>query len=170
MYSLIKLDQSYKSFHEYTRDFNSSYSYLKDDISVKAASYLYIGGLRNGSLRADLMSNWHARKYATLMALHTDVAKNSLWRSSIVIKPKTGGSNTHQNKGKTPMTQPNFKRPQLSNFGHKILAVTAALEAVVINVPQAVRDRGDKQRTIKQILKGLQSHYFFQQKYETGEE
>ena len=53
------------------------------------------------------------------MALQTDVAKNSLWRSWTVITPRTGGSNTHQNKGKSPMTQPNFKRPQLSNFGQK---------------------------------------------------
>jgi hypothetical protein len=29
----------------------------------------------------------------------------------------TGGSNTHQNKGKNHVTQPNFKRPQQSNFG-----------------------------------------------------
>ncbi len=36
-----------------------------------------------------------------------------------MITPKTGGSNTLQNKGKSPMTQPNFKRPQLSNFGQK---------------------------------------------------
>ena len=78
MYSLIKLDQSDKSLHEYTQDFNNSYSYWKDDISIKVASYLYIGGLKNGSLRADLMSNWQAGKYATLMALQTDAAKNSL--------------------------------------------------------------------------------------------
>jgi hypothetical protein len=45
LYSLIKLYQSDKSLHEYTQDFNSSYSYSKDDISVKVASYLYIGGL-----------------------------------------------------------------------------------------------------------------------------
>ncbi len=35
-----------------------------------------------------------------------------------MITSKTGDSNTHQNKGKSPITQPNFKRPQLSNFGH----------------------------------------------------
>ncbi len=157
MYSIIKLDQPNKSLHDYTQDFRSSYSNWKDDISVKVASYLYIGGLRNGSLRADLMSNWQAGKYATLMALQTDAAKNSLWRSSIVITPGIGDSNSHQNKGKSPMTQPNFKRPQLSNFGQKNLAVTAALEAIVIKVPPAVRDRGDSQMMIKQILKGLQS-------------
>jgi hypothetical protein len=76
VYSLIKLDQSDKSLHEYTQEFNSSYTYWKDDISVKFASYLYIGGLKNSSLRADLMSNWQSRKYATLMALQMDDAKN----------------------------------------------------------------------------------------------
>ncbi len=42
MYSLIKLDQYDKSLHEYTQEFNSSYSNWKDDIPDKAASYLYI--------------------------------------------------------------------------------------------------------------------------------
>ena len=46
LYSLVKLDQFVKSLHEYTQEFNSSYSYWKDDISVKAATYLYIGGLK----------------------------------------------------------------------------------------------------------------------------
>ncbi len=36
-----------------------------------------------------------------------------------MITPRTGGSSSHQNKGKSPMTQPNFKRPQLSNLGQK---------------------------------------------------
>jgi hypothetical protein len=123
LYVLIKLDQSDRSLHDYTQDFNSSYAYWKDDISVKVASYLYIGGLKNGSLRADLMSNWQTGKYATLMALQTDAAKNSLWRSSTVITPRTsprfGGSGSHQNKGKAPMTQPTSKRPQFSNSGQK---------------------------------------------------
>ena len=45
IYSLIKLDQIDKSLREYTREFNNSYIYWKDDISVKVAAYLYIGGL-----------------------------------------------------------------------------------------------------------------------------
>ena len=99
LYSLIKLDQFDKSLHEYTQEFNSSYSYWKDDISVKVAAYLYIGGLKNGSVRADLMTNWQTGKYATLMELQTDAAKNSLWRSSTVITPRTGSSSSHHNKG-----------------------------------------------------------------------
>jgi len=57
LYSLIKLDQIGKSLHEYTQEFNNSYSYWKDDISVKVAAYQYIGGLKNGSVRADLRTN-----------------------------------------------------------------------------------------------------------------
>ncbi len=52
------------------------------------------------------MSNLQAGKYA----------KNILWRSSTLITPMIGGPNTHQIKG--TMTQPNFKRPQPSNFGN----------------------------------------------------
>ncbi len=51
------------------------------------------------------------------MALQTDVAKNRLWRSSTVITPRTGGSDTHQNKEKSTMTQPGFKRPRPSSIG-----------------------------------------------------
>jgi len=53
LYSLIKLDQIDKSLHEDTQEFNNSYSYWKDAISVKVAAYLYIRGLKNGSVRAD---------------------------------------------------------------------------------------------------------------------
>ena len=44
LYSLIKFDQFDISHREYTHDFNSSYSYWKDEISVKAEAYLYTGG------------------------------------------------------------------------------------------------------------------------------
>ena len=42
---------------------------------MKVAAYLYIGGLNNGSVRANLMTNWQPGKYATLMELQTDAAK-----------------------------------------------------------------------------------------------
>jgi hypothetical protein len=58
LYSLIKLDHFDKPLHEDTHEFNSSNSYWKDDISVNSAAYLYIGGLKVGALRADLMTNW----------------------------------------------------------------------------------------------------------------
>jgi hypothetical protein len=60
LYSLIKLYQFDKCLHEYSRVFNSSYSYWKGDmyISVKTAAYMYIGGLKVGALRANSMTNW----------------------------------------------------------------------------------------------------------------
>ena len=73
--------------------------FWKDDISVKVDAYLYIGGLKNGSVRADFMINWQTVKYVTLIELQNDVAKNSLWRSSTIITPRLGGSNSHHNKG-----------------------------------------------------------------------
>jgi hypothetical protein len=119
VYSLIKLDQIDKSLHEYTQEFNNSYSYWKDDISVKVAAYPYIGGLKNGSVRADLMTNWQTGKCATLMELQTDAAKNSLWRSSTVITPRSGSLNSHHNKGKPPMLQSTSKRHHPIVFKHQ---------------------------------------------------
>jgi hypothetical protein len=115
LYSLIKLDQLDKSLHEYTQEFNSSYSYWKDDISVKVAAYLYIGGLKVGALRADLMTNWQAGKYDSLISLQNDAAKNSLWRSARVNTPRSGTLANTQNKGKGPMPTPSFKHQYGSN-------------------------------------------------------
>ena len=56
LYSLIKLDQVDESLHEYAQEFDISYNYWKDDISVKVAVYLNIGGLKNGSVRENLMT------------------------------------------------------------------------------------------------------------------
>jgi hypothetical protein len=58
------------------------------------------------------MTNWHTGKYATLMELQNDANKNYLWRSSIIVTLISGGSNSHKNKGKNPMTQPTPKRHQ----------------------------------------------------------
>jgi hypothetical protein len=58
LYYVINLDQIDKSLHEYTQEFNSSYTYWKDDISVKIVVHMYIDGLNNGSVRADSMTNW----------------------------------------------------------------------------------------------------------------
>ncbi len=90
LYSLIILYKFVKSLHGYTQDLNNFYSYWKDDISVKVAVYLYIGGLKVGALRSDLMTKWHAHKDDTLIVLQNDVAKNSLWRSAAVNTPKFG--------------------------------------------------------------------------------
>ena len=85
---LITLDQFDKSLLEYTHELKSSYSYWKDGISVKAAAYLYIGGLKVKALRADLMTNWQACKYDSLIALQNVAAKKSLWRSPTVNIPR----------------------------------------------------------------------------------
>ena len=51
------------------------------------------------------------------MDLQNDDAKNSLWRSSTIITPRTRGSNSHHGKGKAPMPQPTSKRLQPIGFG-----------------------------------------------------
>jgi hypothetical protein len=50
------------------------------------------------------------------MALHNDVAKNSLWPSTTVITPRFGGFATTQNKGKNHNPSPSYKRPRLNHF------------------------------------------------------
>ena len=111
LYALIKLDQLDKSLYNYTHEFNSSLSFWKDDISIKAAAYTYIAGLKVGALRADLMTNWQASNYSSLLALQNDDAKNSLWRSTAGISPSSGSFCTTQNKGMAPMPTPSYKRP-----------------------------------------------------------
>ena len=78
---------------------------------------MYLGGLKNGSVRAILMANWQTGKYASLMDLQNDDAKNYLWRSSTIITPRSGGSNSRHDKGKAHMQQPNAKRPQPIVYG-----------------------------------------------------
>jgi len=51
------------------------------------------------------------------MDLQNDTAKNSLWRSSAIITPRTKGSNSHHGKGKAPIPPPMSKRLQSTSFG-----------------------------------------------------
>ena len=88
VYFLIKLDQIDTSIHEFTQEFSYSYSYWKDDISVKAVAYLYIGGFIVGALRTDLMTKVQAGKYDSLLILQNDVAKNILWHLTSVNNSK----------------------------------------------------------------------------------
>ena len=71
---------------------------------------MYIGGLKVGALRADLMTNWHANKYASLIALQNDGAKNSLQRSIAVNISRSVNSGTTQNKDKALMPMSTYKR------------------------------------------------------------
>ena len=84
---------------------------MEDDVSLKAVAYLYIGGLKVGALRADLMTHRQACKYDSLLTLHNDDVKNSLWRSAAVNIPRKSISATTQNMGKAPMPMPSYKRP-----------------------------------------------------------
>ena len=50
LYSLIRIHQGDKSLTNYTQELNSSCAYWKNSIEIKAAVYIYIGGLKNGAL------------------------------------------------------------------------------------------------------------------------
>ena len=63
LYALTELKQNESNLHDYTLSFNNSYSYWKTDITERATADLYIGGLKNGALRAHLMTNWNSNKY-----------------------------------------------------------------------------------------------------------
>jgi hypothetical protein len=75
---LIELNQNGESLTKYTRAFNCSYGYLKNDISLKAAAIWYIKGLKSPSLSAQLWSNWINGKYIDLLTLQTDAIDISL--------------------------------------------------------------------------------------------
>ncbi len=94
MYSLIQVKQNDKSLTAYTHEFNSAYSNWKNSTDVKAAVYIYIGGLKNGALRVDLMTHWQMGKYLNIIALQNDAAKNSLWHASSSL---ASGSSTPSN-------------------------------------------------------------------------
>jgi hypothetical protein len=62
------------------------------------------------------MTNWQAYKYDSLLALHNDAAKNSLWRSVAINIPKNISSTTTQDRSKAPMSMPSYTRPH-GNIG-----------------------------------------------------
>ncbi len=91
------------------------------------------------------------------MALQIGAAKNCLWQSSTVITLRYGGSNTQQNKGKSPMTHQKFDRAQPSNFGQNNYGSHGNLVGSGSNGASSTRDRGNSPRMLKQILKGILS-------------
>jgi hypothetical protein len=115
LYILLRLEQGEKSLHDYTQEFNTSYAWWKKSIDIKAAVYMYIGGLKNGALRADLMTNWQSGKYLSIIALQNDAAKNSLWRSTSSLTMSTNNSNSGERKGKGAAFPNNFKKSNGSN-------------------------------------------------------
>jgi len=99
--------------HDYTQEFNTSYAWWKKSIDIKAAIYMYIGGFKNGPLRADLMTNWQTGKYVSIIDLQNYASKNSLWRSTSSIGTNSF-SNTNR-KGKGASFSPSFKNSNSSN-------------------------------------------------------
>jgi hypothetical protein len=61
---------------------------------------MYIGDKKFGALRANLITNWHACKYDSLLTLQNDAAKNSLWHSATVNIPRNSNSATTQTRGR----------------------------------------------------------------------
>ncbi len=67
LYSLLRLQQVELSLHEYTQEFNNSYVWWKASIDIKTAVYMYIGELKNWSLRADLVNNCQTYNYFSII-------------------------------------------------------------------------------------------------------
>jgi hypothetical protein len=72
---------------------------------------VYIGGLKVGALRADLMTNWQAGKYESFIAFQNDAAKNSLRRSAAVNIPRYSSSAITHNRSKAHVPMPSYKSP-----------------------------------------------------------
>jgi hypothetical protein len=76
---------------------------------------MYIGGLNNSSLRANLVTTWQNSNYLSIIALQNDVAKNNLWRSTSILTLHSSniGSDDRKNKGTT--FTPCFKKSNCRN-------------------------------------------------------
>ena len=77
---LFRLEQGNSDVPDYTRKFNDYYSFWKPEVSEKIGTYLYIMGLRSGSLRADLMSAYSLGKFNSLSDLQLHAARSNLCR------------------------------------------------------------------------------------------
>ncbi len=78
--------------------------------AIKAAVYMYIGGLKNGSFHACSMTNWQTSKYFSIDALHNHAAKNSLWRSSFALTLHTNDNSSGDRKEEEAEFTPSFKK------------------------------------------------------------
>ncbi len=117
---------------------------------------MYIGGLKNGLVLANLTTDSQTGKSATLMALHNDTGKNSFWRSSTLIID-IGGSGIHQNNGKSSMRPPTFRQPQPAHFGQNNCASHVSLKNNGKNMPPIASDRRDSLRMRDLTLKAMAS-------------
>jgi hypothetical protein len=67
---------------------------------------MYIGGFKNGSLRANLMTNWQTGEYLSIIALQNDVFENFLWCSTSSLTLGTNSSSNIDMKGKSASFTP----------------------------------------------------------------
>jgi len=70
------------------------------------------------------MSNWQFSKYMSIIALHNDAAKNSLWRSTSALRLRTNNNNSKDRKRKEAALTPCFKKANgtsgsFNNHGRK---------------------------------------------------
>ena len=97
---LIKCEQNGHDISEYIRKFNDSFSFWKSEISEKCAVYLFVLGLRSGSLRADLMSAYGLGKFKSLSELQLHASRSTLSRlPTINQKPEAQKSTTFHPRG-----------------------------------------------------------------------
>jgi hypothetical protein len=61
------------------------------------------------------MTNRQTGKYFSIIALHNDAAKNSLWRSTSALTFRTNNSNSGDRKGKGASFTSSFKKSNGSN-------------------------------------------------------
>ena len=125
---------------------------------------MYIGGLKVGALRADLMINWQAGKCASLIALQNDVAMNSLWRSTAVNIPRSGNFGTSQNISERHLYRWHHTSALKAVWVTTIMTITAALELMVAKLLLVVLFLGGIQKMPKRILKVHRTLTFLTQK------
>jgi hypothetical protein len=56
------------------------------------------------------MTSWQTCKYESLIVLHNDATKNSLWRSASLNIPRNSSFATTKNRGKSLVPMPSYKR------------------------------------------------------------
>jgi hypothetical protein len=57
-----------------------------DDITLRATTYLYIGGLQNGLIQTDPIANWESSKYVFLVDLQLNAANITMQQVAVTQK------------------------------------------------------------------------------------
>ncbi len=87
------------------------------------------------------------------MELQNDAAKNSLWRSSAIITPRVGGSNSHHGKGKVPIPAPMPKRQQTAGFGQNTFGSHGSFGAITSKGVSNTMKLGEHSKSTKADFK-----------------